>query len=52
VRTTDSRHDLPIAPNLLDRSFSATAPNQVWLADITYSAPRSEKSGRHMFGMQ
>jgi putative transposase len=36
VRTTDSRHDLPIAPNLLDRSFSATAPNQVWLADITY----------------
>ena len=36
VRTTDSRHDLPIAPNLLDRSFTATAPNQVWLADITY----------------
>jgi putative transposase len=36
VRTTDSRHDLPIAPNLLDRSFSATAANQVWLADITY----------------
>src|SRR6476660_6402944 len=35
VRTTDSRHDLPIAPNLLDRSFTATAPNQVWLADIT-----------------
>ena len=36
VRTTDSRHDLPVAPNLLDRSFSTTAPNQVWLADITY----------------
>ena len=36
VRTTDSRHALPIAPNLLDRSFSAIAPNQVWLADITY----------------
>src|SRR6476661_2511990 len=36
VRTTDSRHDLPIAPNLLDRSFSAIAPNLVWLADITY----------------
>ena len=36
VRTTDSRHDLPIAPNLLNRSFTATAPNQVWLADITY----------------
>jgi hypothetical protein len=36
VRTTDSRHDLPIAPNLLDRNFTATAPNCVWLADITY----------------
>jgi putative transposase len=36
VRTTDSRHDLPIAPNLLDRNFIATAPNQIWLADITY----------------
>jgi len=36
VRTTDSRHDLPVAPNLLDRNFIATAPNQIWLADITY----------------
>jgi hypothetical protein len=36
VRTTDSRHDLPIAPNLLDRNFIATAANQIWLADITY----------------
>jgi putative transposase len=36
VRTTDSRHDLPIAPNLLNRNFIATAPNQIWLADITY----------------
>jgi len=36
VRTTDSRHDLPIAPNLLDRNFVAPAPNCVWLADITY----------------
>ncbi|HET7090169.1 MAG TPA: IS3 family transposase [Anaerolineae bacterium] len=36
VRTTDSRHDLPIAPNLLDRDFTATAPNRIWLADITY----------------
>jgi transposase InsO family protein len=36
VRTTDSRHDLPIAPNLLDRNFTAAAPNRVWLADITY----------------
>jgi len=36
VRTTDSSHDLPIAPNLLDRNFVASAPNCVWLADITY----------------
>ena len=36
VRTTDSRHGLPIAPNLLDRNFVASAPNRIWLADITY----------------
>ena len=34
--TTDSRHDLPIASNLLKQLFSAALPNQVWLADITY----------------
>ncbi len=34
--TTDSRHDLPIASNLLKQQFSAALPNQVWLADITY----------------
>ena len=36
VRTTDSRHDFPIAPNLLDRNFTAAAPNRIWLADVTY----------------
>jgi len=36
VRTTDSRHTLPIAPNLVARNFTAAAPNRVWLADITY----------------
>jgi len=36
ARTTDSRHDLPIAPNLVARDFTAEAPNRVWLADITY----------------
>jgi putative transposase len=35
-RTTDSRHALPIAPNLLERRFTAPAPNRVWLADLTY----------------
>jgi putative transposase len=43
VRTTDSRHSLPIAPNLIARDFTAEAPNRVWLADITYipTAPRA-----------
>jgi transposase InsO family protein len=35
-RTTDSRHAFPPASNLLARQFTATAPNQVWLADMTY----------------
>ena len=35
-RTTDSRHDLPVAPNLLARNFVADRPDQVWLADISY----------------
>ena len=35
-RTTNSRHDHPIAPNRLDRNFTATRPDQVWLADISY----------------
>ena len=35
-RTTDSRHDHPVAPNLLGRRFAAERPNAVWLADISY----------------
>jgi putative transposase len=35
-RTTDSRHDLPVAPNLLDRHFAVERPDAVWLADISY----------------
>jgi len=38
VMTTDSRHDLPIAPNLLNRNFTASRPNQAWTGDITYIA--------------
>lgn len=34
--TTDSKHNLPVAPNLLNRYFTTDAPNKVWLADITY----------------
>lgn len=36
--TTDSRHYLPIAPNLLKQDFVAKLANRVWLADITYIA--------------
>ena len=36
VITTDSAHDQPIAPNLLEQDFTAAAPNQVWVTDITY----------------
>jgi len=36
TRTTDSKHALPIAPNLLARDFTASAPNGVWVTDITY----------------
>jgi putative transposase len=34
--TTDSKHGLPVADNLLDRNFTPAAPNQVWTSDITY----------------
>lgn len=34
VRTTDSRHNRPVAPNLLKRDFSAEAPNEKWVGDI------------------
>ena len=36
VVTTDSKHAHPVAPNVLERDFQATAPNQKWLADLTY----------------
>lgn len=36
VITTDSRHSLPVAENVLNQQFMADAPNQKWLADITY----------------
>ena len=36
--TTDSNHDLPIAPNLLDRQLTVAKPDTVWVGDITYIA--------------
>ena len=38
--TTDSKHALPVAPNLLNRQFEMAAPDQVWTADITYVPTR------------
>jgi transposase InsO family protein len=40
VQTTDSNHDQPIAPNHLAQVPKATAPNQLWVADITYIETR------------
>ena len=36
IHTTDSRHNLPIAANILDRQFSPAAPNMAYVSDITY----------------
>jgi transposase InsO family protein len=36
VHTTDSRHEYPVAENVLQREFTAEKPNQKWVADITY----------------
>ncbi len=36
VQTTDSKHCMPIVPNILNRKFSTKAPNRVWVTDITY----------------
>lgn len=43
VQTTDSNHDMPTAPNLLQQDFKATKPNQKWVADITYIPCRQGK---------
>jgi putative transposase len=36
IATTNSKHDLPVAPNHLDRQFSVDVPDQVYAGDITY----------------
>lgn len=41
VHTTDSKHDLPVAENLLDRQFNPEAPNRAWTSDISYIRTRS-----------
>lgn len=34
--TTDSKHNLPVAENILNRKFNASSPNMIWASDITY----------------
>jgi transposase InsO family protein len=36
VCTTDSKHSLPIAPNILNQGFVVSEPGKVWMSDITY----------------
>jgi transposase InsO family protein len=36
TKTTDSNHDYPIAPNVLEREFEVSEPDEVWVSDITY----------------
>ncbi len=38
--TTDSNHGRPVAENVLDRQFDPAAPNEAWVADITYIPTR------------
>jgi putative transposase len=40
VTTTDSKHEFPIAPNLLNRQFETEGPNLKWVSDITYIPTR------------
>lgn len=43
VTTTDSNHNEPVAPNLLNQRFQTTAPNKVWMTDITYVSCKEGK---------
>jgi putative transposase len=41
VVTTDSKHNYPVVPNVLDRKFRATKPGQIWVSDISYVRTKS-----------
>lgn len=41
VHTTDSKHDLPVASNVLNRQFDPVETNKAWVADLTYIRTRS-----------
>jgi putative transposase len=36
IATTDSKHNYPVAPNVLEQEFEATRPGEIWVSDITY----------------
>lgn len=40
VNTTNSKHSLPVSPNVLNRQFEVAGPNQAWVCDITYIRTR------------
>jgi len=42
--TTNSKHNLPVAPNLLQQDFTATVPNQKWVGDITVIPPGNNRA--------
>jgi HTH-like domain len=46
-RTTDSRHGLPVAPNVVSRQFEAAAPNATWVTDVIRK--RHQHAARHAF---
>ncbi len=41
IATTDSKHNYPVAPNVLEQEFEATRPGEIWVSDITYGVPVS-----------
>ena len=41
AHTTDSKHNLPVSANVLQRQFNPARPNQAWVCDITYIRTRS-----------
>ena len=41
INTTNSKHDLPVAENLLNRQFNPSVPNKAWTSDITYIRTRT-----------
>jgi len=47
--TTNSKHNFPVAENLLKRQFSAEKPNQKWVSDITYNW--AEEGGLYLAGI-